>query len=206
MKRFQSLLGLFCVAVLFFGCNSSDNAAVSPSEAEQKGFLTDSRDGQTYKIVTIGTQTWMAQNLNYAIKGGSYCYENNATNCIVYGRLYTWEIAMKACPSGWHLPSEEEWKTLYESVGDNASKIETKLKSQTEWRSDMGNGTDDFGFCALPAGCTENGGKSFRDLGLEAYFWSSTEEDQNFAYSAEPGRLFRVYKRSRSYSVRCLKD
>ena len=68
------------------------------------------------KTVTIGNQVWKAKNLNDASKGGK-CYDDKPENCEKYGRLYTWEEAMKACPSGWHLPSNEEWEALVSSAG-----------------------------------------------------------------------------------------
>ena len=146
------------------------------------GEFKDSRDGQTYITTTIGTQTWMAENLNFETEN-SYCYDNNPANCSIYGRLYTWSAAMDStgmwttsgkgcgynsdcsptypvrgvCPQGWHLPSKSEWETMIDAVGgrNNAG---PKLKSTSNWQ-DRGNGTDDdysfddyYGFSALPAG------------------------------------------------------
>ena len=74
--------------------------------------LKDSRDSQTYSTVAIGKQTWMAQNLNFEM-GGSFCFDNLDGNCSEYGRLYTWDDAKIVCPSGWHLPSVEEWEKFF---------------------------------------------------------------------------------------------
>jgi uncharacterized protein (TIGR02145 family) len=77
--------------------------------------FTDPRDGQTYNTVQIGSQCWMKENLNYTT-ANSWCYANNTANCTNYGRLYTWQAALTACPPGWHLPSHFEWTQLEQYV------------------------------------------------------------------------------------------
>ncbi|MBR3072690.1 fibrobacter succinogenes major paralogous domain-containing protein [Fibrobacter sp.] len=225
-----SLLALFFVA-----CDngSSTSATSSLSDAGNEynavtNTLKDYRNGQIYKTVTIGTQTWMAQNLNYE-SANSYCYNDNASNCTKYGRLYTWAAAVGksedvcgydhscslpsgyiqgVCPSSWHLPTKTEWETLITAVGgpSTAAKI---LKSTSGWNND-GNGTDAFSFSALPAG--------YRDYnwyydykGLDANFRSSTEYGSGNAYFMYLGYyddnagLYDVNK-GNGFSVRCLKD
>lgn len=180
------------------------------------GSMTDSRDGQIYKTVKIGDQTWMAENMNYAdstktpsMQPRSWCYNNKAENCAVAGRLYTWEAANDACPEGWHLPTQMEWNTLFTEVGGQsiAGKI---LKSQTGWGS-YGNGTDGVGFSALPAGDRVNYGE-FYNGGHRAIFWSATENSGNRAYNVclsndgEDVRQEGFPYKNNWFSVRCLQD
>ena len=87
-----------------------------PGLAEDAGVLADPRDGHTYRAAVIGTQTWMAENLNHEAPD-SWCYDDDPAHCAVYGRLYTWEAARTACPAGWHLPSEAEWFALERHLG-----------------------------------------------------------------------------------------
>ena len=189
---------------------SSSSVALTPGSQFNPnivyGSMTDSRDGKTYRTVVIGSQAWMAQNLNYETTG-SMCYGNLEENCAMYGRLYAWEEAMEACPSGWHLPSYNEWEILFTAVGGNFN-VGNALKSQSGW-GNYGNGTDTFGFSALPSGDRFYG--SFDCDGYYAFFWSSTELNSYYAYfmylchDYDNGGLY-DYHKSYGFSVRCLRD
>jgi len=172
-----------------------------------KGVFTDSRDGKKYKTIKIGNQTWMAENLNYNASG-SVCYNNNSGYCQIYGRLYNWYAALSACPSGWHLPSYNEWEVLSKAVGGEyvAGK---KLKAKSGWNNN-GNGTDEFSFSALPGGGGYSRGR-FDSVGGDGGWWSSSENDDDNAYFQymncgyeHAGWLLSI--KSNLNSVRCLQN
>ena len=147
----------------------------------------DSRDGKQYKYIKIGSQTWMAENLNYATKSGSLCNENKAVNCTKYGRLYDYETAVKSCPSGWHLPSYDEWEKLIDFAGGISKLAGTKLKAKSGWNSQgkSGNGTDEFGFSALPGGLGYDGNyfdESAR-VGLSGNWWFSNSASDTYYFT-----------------------
>jgi uncharacterized protein (TIGR02145 family) len=168
--------------------------------------FTDSRDGKKYGTVKIGKQVWMAENLNYNANG-SKCYGNSESNCAKYGRLYNWATAKTACPKGWHLPSDAEWTALMDFVG-GSNVAGTKLKSASGWNSN-GNGTDEFGFSALPGGIGNSGGY-FDGVGNGGEWWSSKGSasrayDRSMLYNyADVGR--NVNDKSYLLSVRCAQD
>jgi len=189
--------------------SSSGEKEDTPVYTVETGSVIDERDGQIYKTVTIGTQTWLAQNLNYETVN-SFCYNDTASYCDKYGRLYTWDAAMDACPSGWHLPSQTEWNTLLNTLGGNAPtgrKNSERLRSTLGWIK--GNGTDAFSFSTLSAGGRGRNG-DYSGEGHSAYFWSSTE-DRSRSVDAYIMRLdiYGVQLSSahkvNGYSVRCLK-
>ncbi|MEE3340770.1 MAG: FISUMP domain-containing protein, partial [Hallerella sp.] len=128
--------------------------------------------------------------------------------CKKYGRLYSWKAALYACPVGWHLPGNIDFKTLYESVGGKqvAGK---KLKNKEGWNNN-GNGTDAFGFSALPAGYRYSNGY-YDDEGDDALFWSSTESTSGYAYDMylyyySDGASLYYDDKYYGFSVRCVKD
>ena len=173
--------------------------------AQNIGTFKDSRDGKTYKTVKVGGKTWMAENLNFAADG-SKCYKNSAGNCEKYGRLYNWATALKACPAGFHLPSDDEWTALENAVGgkDIAG---TKLKSAAGWNEDS-NGTNDFGWSALPGGLGGSGG-DFGFAGNYGFWWSATEYDANYAWYRNmfyySGYVYGYYDgKTGLFSVRCV--
>lgn len=192
--------------------------------AAAAGTVTDSRDNKTYKTIKIGTQTWMAQNLNYV--GDGYlglCYGAkpreqifNPENCEKFGRLYDWSEAMGldrefngkrfgnddkvqgVCPPGWHLPSDAEWTTLTNFVG-GAYAAGTKLKATSGWAKN-GEGTDEYGFSLLPDGDGEY-----------SRMWTATEYSTGLAWRRRidfnSSYVNGDYpNKSNPYSVRCVKD
>lgn len=152
--------------------------------------FTDTRDGKIYQYVIIGDQTWMAENLNYDAGIDCWCYEDNLSNATEYGRLYSWERAMHACPDGWHLPNDEEWKTMEiylgmsqeeaDNTGNRGDDIGNAMKSKSGWLNNW-NGNNSSGFNAFPGGYRTNIG-SYLDMGSRAWFWTATEEVNGIAW------------------------
>jgi uncharacterized protein (TIGR02145 family) len=175
------------------------------------GTFTDPRDGKKYRTAKIGEQVWMAENLNYDEEGGD-CYKNESSNCQKYGRLYDWSTAKVVCPKGWHLPSEAAWSKLMYFIGGYKT-AGKKLKAKSGWNDyegESGNGTDDFGFSALPGGYGYSDGY-FYNVGDCGYWWSASEFNSGYAYCRDKDYYFEYagwYDGSKSFlfSVRCLQD
>jgi uncharacterized protein (TIGR02145 family) len=194
------------------GTSSKAKTSLPSVDGEVRGgMFTDSRDGKKYKVVKIGFQTWMAENLNYAANG-SKCYENNSENCVKYGRLYDWNVAMRVCPSGWHLPSKSECEKLDKAVGGE-NVAGKKLKAKSGWNNyegKSGNGADEFGFSALPGGSGYSDG-SFFNVGNYGDWWSASEYNSDYAYSRymyyrSDIAYWGIYDKYYLFSVRCVQD
>ena len=198
--------------------------------------ITDSRDGKVYSTVLIGTQCWMAQNLNVGTKIlGSvdqannsiiekYCYNDDENNCTIYGGLYQWDEAMQysvtpgvqgICPTGWHLPTDAEWTMLTDFLGGlSIAGGKMKEAGYTHWLSPNTGATNTSGFTALPTGAMWGGG-NFSNFNKYTYFWSSSTNDaydvfkycRNLDYDANSvNRYDDGCQKPFGFSVRCLQD
>jgi len=190
---------------------SSSSQSVSSSSGIVYGTVTDPRDGQNYKTTVIGTQVWMAQNLNYdTLDGtGSWCYGNTTSNCTTYGRLYSWSTAMALpatcdaascssatvlqgiCPSGWHVSTESDWETMEATIGMSAASLAsvgyrgsnqgTQLQAADPLWLTTSLGTNTVGFSALPGGAYTLD-QGFVYMGADADFWTANENQADSSW------------------------
>ena len=200
---------------------------------QQKGTLTDKRDGKTYKTIEFGNQVWMAENLNVdrfrngdpikeitsneewvqAGKNGTpgWCYYNNdPANGLIYGKLYNWHAVNDPrglAPEGWHVPSTEECKTLINQQG-GISQAGLKMKSSDTWYG--GGGYNKDGFNGLAGGRRGKAG-NFSSLGVYFFWWTSSKynnEGADYCYlekSKDSVKIELMYN-ERGFSVRCMKE
>ena len=210
----------------YASCNPKPNWEYLDPDVEYDE-MVDARDEQVYKTVKIGDQVWMAENLNYS-------KNRNACNKELYGNLYSWQVAMNAfedvpsggcgfgyictptypvqgiCPSGWHLPSVEEWEVLFKTVGEGeTSNVGNRLKSKKVFK-----GEDTHGFSAIPNGYYYKAKVSGTS---DFFFWTSTEKTSRAAYNvywvSGADYVSYNYQTSRgalekddAIGVRCVKD
>ena len=198
--------------LIFWGCQS------------EGGTLIDNRDGKEYRTVNIGKQLWMAENLNYG--GGEFAEDSNSVvygqqeeNRDRYGRLYSWNAAQSACPQGWKVPSDEDWKQLEKTLGmeerelnemdwRTSGNIGRLLRTSTGWAKAQPVGVDSLGFAAMPGGVRNEEGMFV--LATEAaYFWTSTENMDHAIIRtlfADFEGIIRTNQNKNNFlSVRCIK-
>jgi uncharacterized protein (TIGR02145 family) len=202
---------------------------------KMKKQFCDERDGKKYVYVQIGEQIWMAENLNYTIcgskcgSGGNFSSleDANTVNCDKFGRLYDWYTALTVCPDGWHLPSDSEWTILTDYAGDSAGIklratsvdwvcIKNAVLKQTDYLmkdcaccGSYKDGTDDYGFSALPGGSGSSQLGHFY-VGRYGEWWTDTEF-QSYAYYRSIEDYLSDVKKSHVWrtdflSVRCVKN
>lgn len=218
--KYLLLILLFCnLAFCWTACTKEEAKVCIDS-------FVDERDGTEYCITTIGTQVWMADNLQFASDSNSYLNVSSpSTVNAVYGRLYTFEEANQACPSGWHLPTDEEWKTLEMTLGMSALEADAlndrgtdegaQLKSVEGWNASMNTsvgGTNSAGFNAVPSGEWNPSFGPFFDLGAEATYWTASVYDTTSAgwmrtLAYDKASIRRSYATQKlGFACRCVQD
>ncbi|HUX59611.1 MAG TPA: fibrobacter succinogenes major paralogous domain-containing protein [Bacteroidales bacterium] len=190
-------------------------------------------DGNIYTSIVIGTQVWMVENLKTThFKNGTdipliidgtawsslstpgYCWYNSDESAYknIYGALYNWFTVKTGnlCPTGWHVPTQDEWITLsnYLVGGNVAGKM--KETGTAHWSSTNAEVTNESGFTALPGGYRYNDGK-FDFMGINAFWWSVTTSNADWAYSREVDIDYSDFfefndPKKAGFSVRCLRD
>lgn len=194
------------ILVITLGCSKEDT--INPYNGRTTsifnldktyGILTD-REGNVYKTITIGTQTWMAENLRTTrflngdlipeitdstdwenTNGASYCNYGNTNDpdtIATYGRIYNWYTVndgRKIAPEGWHIPALDEWKVLENYLGgDSLAGEKLKEFGNDHWVRGNVNATNESGFTAVPGGYRAGNGL-FHQMGEFAYWWTATE-------------------------------
>lgn len=226
MKIANLTLLITILVLLSTSCEKNNN---DEPKIDKTDSIIDSRDGNIYKTITIGNQTWMAENLRYlptvttkTSKSSSnplyYVYDYNGTdvsaakvttNFKVYGVLYNWAAAKVSCPTGWHLPSESEWSELINYLG-GVTMATDKLKATTNWINSTSSANNTSGFTALPGGAL-NEDNVFSYIGRGGIWWTSTSNDTYNAYHvdifSEDSKIYvQSFYKSIAVSVRCIKD
>lgn len=194
------------VVSLFVLCGS----AFAASKSKKKNEFKDPRDKQTYRTVKIAGLEWLGDNLNYKT-AGSFCYKDEDDQCMVFGRLYTWDAAKKACPAGFRLPTHADFESLWTAAGAdfNAGYL---IKADYGWSGDT-NGNDTLKFSAMPAG-NRFDDETYGNTAKFAFFWSA--DDTSEGVPAGSARVWYLTSKSMAFgymskpknfgfSVRCVR-
>jgi uncharacterized protein (TIGR02145 family) len=163
-----------------YNCVTTEYLNQDMLAAGKYGEYLDERDTMVYRTIKIGSQVWMAQNLNHKMKV-SYCLNDTASYCAKYGRLYEYDSASNACPSGWRLPTIADWQDLYDTVGSY----------KALWSASFYSGTDDFGFSGVPTSVLDGNYSSNGYVKADAGFWWSST-----SYISSYNKTFELYKES----------
>ena len=204
-----AFIAIFVTIAVCIGCSGGDKPnklAIDCGFLEidtAGGSFTDSRDGQVYRTVKIGAHTWMAENLNYK-SDTSWCFDKDKKNCRKYGRLYDWDTAMAVCPAGWRLPARAEWDDLIGAAGGILVAGKALKATRPQW-----DGTDSFGFSALPVEESYLRNGSFNSASIFGVWWSAADFGSSGAYRRNVRSEHEyVYEylddKSYGFSVRCV--
>ena len=232
--------------LILIGCKVEDDITVNIPCPD---IPTVAYAGQVYNTVQIGNQCWMAKNMNVGTMIYSdtavgcqqandgiiekYCFNNDTSQCDIYGGLYEWGEAMQynstegaqgICPNGWHIPSDGEWCILAKSLDNIANCGKYDFRSSLiaggrmkeagimHWCNPNEGATNESGFTALPGGFRDGNNGNFGELGYWGDFWSSSqfsEDYQAFSWSLQNSVAYLNHGyewEAHGVSVRCIKD
>ncbi len=233
------------IVLLSTGCKKDSNDTDTNNQTQNKsglifnsnltyGTLTDI-DGNVYKTIKIGTQTWMAENLKVTrytngdsigniynatqwseLATGAYCnYGSSESNANIYGRLYNWYAVTDSrnlAPTGWHIPSYNEWETLYYYLGGYMDTTSDAMRETgtTHWAYYNPGATNKSGFTAIPGGLRDYGG-DFSEIGQTGFWWCTDQVNDYYNLDAydfyiDSGVNQGSGSKKNGMSVRCIKD
>jgi uncharacterized protein (TIGR02145 family) len=235
----SAITGLMATTTYYVRAYATNSAATSYGDELSFKTFTDTvadSDGHVYKTMTVGTQEWMAENLKTTryrngdlipttipvsldISGENspkyqWAYDSNESNAAIYGRLYTWYAvtdSRNVCPTGWHIPTDEELTTLTTFLGgEEFAGGKIKETGTRHWTTPNTGATNETSLTALPTGFHEIP-ILFFDIGNVGAWWSSTEstatDAHNRYFSFNSARIYReAVSKLNGDGVRCLKD
>ena len=177
--------------------------------AQDTDVLMDERDNNIYLIKKFGDQWWMCQNLKFDAGQGAYCYDDDETNCMLKGRLYSYEAALKACPQGYQLPGDDDWKALEKMLGMEDKDLDLKYNRNSGKLGKLLKAGGASGFDAEFSGVKNPKGADMY-FDSQAYFWTGTQWDESNAwsrvlYEQKEGVDRKVIPKNYGLSVRCIK-
>lgn len=201
----MKLLRHFIIIFILSSFSQTINA-----QSDDFDFLMDERDGNIYLIMKFNDHLWMCQNLKFDIGEGSSCYEGEETNCMLKGRWYTYDAAKRACPEGYRLPSDDEWKALESFLGMDKADLDKRYNRNSGTIGTFLKMDGGLGFDAEFAGVVNpNGNDSYFDT--QVYLWTSTEINETTAWARvledkKVGVDRKMITKNYGLSVRCIKD
>lgn len=221
MKRLLLCIGLLLAAA----CSSKESSddAVGGEDALKEdagpdgggdagtiGSIVDARDGQKYPTIVIGGKTWLAKNLNFAIEGSSWCYDDDPASCARDGRLYTFQAARTACPAGFRLGSDADWKSLEVGLGMKANQLDREGYSTVRGTTEGTKAKSAAGFGVTTAAGYRQG-EDYDARDDRTYFWTSSTRGGDVwrrRITAADPTIFRFTNPPDGFaiSVRCVRD
>lgn len=171
--------------------------------AECSRYYLDERDGVRYKVMIIGNQAWLAENLRYK-HVESFSFDNDEENDVLYGRYYKHSVLNEVCPEGFRIPGISDFVKLYAEFGSVKW-----LQKEKAWPID-GKETNISGLSFFPAGAYDDNGKFFYADGDVAYFWTFEKSYNDCAYIWQFGNNSQCFSKTTidgsCHSVRCVMD